>query len=152
MEKGYKVVLFFGVALAVVGSAYAQFAKPEDAIRYRTSVMFMISHHFKSIGAVVQDKAEFDQEKIASEAQTLAFLATLPWEAMTAPGSGKGETTISPDVFSKTNQFNQRINDFETATQKLAIAAETGELDKIKEQFNVVAGNCKNCHGQFRKK
>ncbi len=152
MRKRYAVIISLVLALAMMGSGYAQFSNVEDAIRYRKSVMFMIAHNFKSIGAEVQKKAGVDQARVASDAQTVAFLATLPWEAMTTPGSDQGDTTMSSAVLTKTAQFKREVSGFEDATQKMAIAAETGEIDKVKGAFGAVAGTCKSCHGGFRKR
>ncbi len=57
-----KLMLRFLVCIVVVvvvfGAAYAQFSKPDDAIRYRKSVMFLIAQHFGRMGAVVKGKAK----------------------------------------------------------------------------------------------
>ena len=45
------------VALAAALPAAAQFAKPEDAIKYRQSALSVMGTHFGRIGAVVQGKA-----------------------------------------------------------------------------------------------
>jgi cytochrome c556 len=42
---------------AVATTASAQFAKREDALKYRQSVMFVMSQHFGRIGAMVNGKA-----------------------------------------------------------------------------------------------
>jgi cytochrome c556 len=143
-------VLILAVVL-VAGGAYAQFAKPEDAIKYRKSVMVLIVTHFKRMGAVVQGKADYDKQAFAANAEVVKMMATLPWEASLAPGSDKGDTTLSPDVFSKEDDFRKIAATFEAETAKLAATAMEGDFDAVKAQFGAVAQSCKTCHKPFRK-
>ena len=48
--------------------AAAQFAKPEDAIKYRQSAFTVMATHFGRIGAVVQGKAPYDAKTTAENA------------------------------------------------------------------------------------
>ena len=68
-------------ALALAGPAAAQFAKPEDAIKYRQSVMFVMSQHAGRIGAMVQGRVPFDAKLATENAEEVAALAQLPWSA-----------------------------------------------------------------------
>jgi len=54
MKKLVKLSVCLIFVVVAVGGAYAQFAKPEDAIKYRKSVMFLIAQHFGRMGAVVK--------------------------------------------------------------------------------------------------
>ena len=141
------------VVLAVgIGFAYAQFAKPEEAIKYRKSVMTLIVQHFKGMGAVVQGKAPYDKDAFAKNAEVLEVLATLPWQATLEPGTDKGDTTLSATVFKKPDEFKKTAKTFENETAKLAQLASAGDLDGSKAQFGVVAESCSSCHKQFRTK
>ena len=144
------MVLVLAVTL-VAGIAVAQFAKPEDAIGYRKAVMVLIGQHFKRMGAVVQGKAPYDKQTFAANAALVDTLAPLPWEAVLAPGSDKGDTTLSPSVFDKSDALRQAADDFQAAAAQLALTAQDGNLDAIKNDFNAVAQNCKSCHEAFRK-
>src|SRR4051812_42476588 len=55
-EEKMKFVVPFVIAaaaLAAAAPASAQFAKPEDAIKYRQSALFVMAQHFGRIGAMV---------------------------------------------------------------------------------------------------
>ena len=147
-----RVIILVFIVVFVFGAAYAQFAKPEEAIQYRKAVMFLIAQHFKRMGAVVQGKAAYEKDNFAANAGVVEMLATLPWEATMEPGTDKGDTTMSSAVFEKSEQFKEAAKSFETATAKLAATAKSGDLDAIKAQFGAVAQNCKSCHTEFRKK
>lgn len=152
MKAITRIAVYVLIVAFAFGAAYAQFAKPEEAIKYRKAVMFLISQHIKRMGAVVQGKAAYDKDTFSANADALAMLATLPWEAMMEPGSDKGDTTLSSAVFDKPAQFKIAAESFETDAAKLAAVAEDGNLGAIKAQFGEVVQNCKMCHTDFRKK
>jgi cytochrome c556 len=143
------VLVVAGALMASV--AVAQFAKPEEAIAYRKSVMFLIGQHFKRMGAVVQGKADYDQKIFAANAEVVKTLATLPWKAMLEPGTDKGDTTMTSAVFEKKDDFMKTAEAFQTNTAYLASAAQGADLNGVKAPFNEVAQNCKACHTTFRK-
>jgi cytochrome c556 len=142
-------VVFVAGALS---GAYAQFAKPEYAIKYRKSVMFLIAQHFGRMGAMVKEKIPYNQEVFAKNAMLVETLARLPWEAVRAPGTDKGDTTLNSAVFMQPAKFKEVSQTFETQTAKLVSVAQSGDFIGIKAQFGQVGKSCKACHTQFRTK
>ena len=53
-------------AVAIAAPASAQFAKPEDAIKYRQSALFVMAQHFGRIGAMVNGRVPYDAPAAAS--------------------------------------------------------------------------------------
>ena len=139
------------VAVALSG-AYAQFAKPEHAIKYRKSVMFLIAQHFGRMGAMVKEKIPYNQEVFARNAMLVETLSRLPWEAVMAPGTDTGDTTLKSSALVQQAEFKEVSQNFETQTTKLVSAAQSGDLISIKTQFGQVGKSCKACHSQFRTK
>ena len=152
MKKVARIMIFVLIAVFVFGAAYAQFAKPEDAIKYRQSVMLLNSQHAKWMYAVVQGKAPYDKDEFSANADVVEMLTTLPWQAMMEPGTDKGDTTMSSAVFEKVEQFREAAGSFETAAAKLATTARGGDLNAVKAQFGKTVQYCKTCHTEFRKK
>jgi cytochrome c556 len=152
MKKLLLILFCFVLVAVALGGAYAQFAKPEYAIKYRKSVMFLIAQHFGRMGAVVKGKAPYDQEAFARNAMVVESLSHLPWEAFTVPGTDKGDTTLKSSVFEQLSQFNAGAQAFEAKTAKLLSTAKSGDLNAIKTQFGEVGKSCKGCHEQFRTK
>lgn len=144
-----RVTIFVLIVAFGFGAAYAQFAKPEDAIKYRKSVMFLIAQHFTRMYAVVQGKAPYDEDAFSVNAEIIKMLAILPWEASLVPGTDKG-TTLKSSVFKNQEQFRNAAESFETAAAMLASTAKGGDLNAIKAQIGKVAQSCKACHKQFR--
>lgn len=146
--KAIILVLIFGFML---GAAYAQFAKPEDAIEYRKSVMVLMQHHFNPLWAFSQGKAAYDKDALSADADLIAMLATLPWEAFMEPGTDKGDTRVTSAVFNKKAQFKEAATSFEMVSAELAARAKGGDPQAIKAQIGAVGGNCYSCHKQYRK-
>jgi cytochrome c556 len=147
-----KVVTGVMIVLVVAGVAVAQFSKPEKAITYRKSVMFLIAQHFGRMGAMVKGSRPYQKEDFAQNAAVVDMLAGLPWDAFTEPGTAEGDTTMSASVFKRPSKFKAAAQSFETDTGKLADLAASGDFDAARAQFGVVAKNCKSCHTDFRVK
>ena len=147
-----RITIFVLIIVFAFGAAYAQFAKPEEAIKYRKAVMFLVLQHFKPMGAVVQGKADYDKDAFSANADAVAKLASLPMETTLVPGSDKGDTTMTSAAFDKPGQFKKALESFKSETSRLAGSANTGDINTIKAQFGKVAQNCGACHKQFRKK
>ena len=146
--KTVAVVVIFGI---LIGAAYAQFAKPEDAIKYRKAVMTIIVQHFGRMGAMVKGKVPYDQEAFANNAAVIEKVSVLPWEAFLAPGSDKGKTTMKSSVLKNQSDFKALAQTYEMEVGKLAAAAKSGDFDAAKAQFGAVARSCKACHSKTRK-
>lgn len=147
---------FFALALAAAAAttlalpAAAQFAKAEDAIKYRQSSLFVIGQHFSRIGAMVNGKAPYDAKAAQADAEVIASLAALPWTAF-GTGTDKGAPTkAKPEVWSEHAKFDEHAKKFEAEAPKLLAAAKAGNLDQLKAAFGPTANSCKSCHDSFR--
>jgi cytochrome c556 len=140
------------VLVAMAAPASAQFAKPEDAIKYRQSALTVMSAHFGRIGAMANGRVPFDAKVAAENADIVATMSKLPWAAF-GPGTDKGSipTRAKPEVWTDQAKFKDNSEKLVAETTKLAAAAKTGNLDALKTAFSATAGACKTCHDGFRK-
>ncbi len=67
--KPIAVIAMSAVLLGATVSAHAQFAKPEDAIKYRKNSLFVMGQHFGRLGAMAQGKVAFDAKAAADKFQ-----------------------------------------------------------------------------------
>ena len=104
MKATTKGMIFLLITVFMFGAAYAQFAKPEDAIKYRKSVMFLIAQHFKRMGAVVQGKSAYEKEAFSVNADAVKMLSTLPWEATMGNSVQKANLSLSKFLFPSTKK------------------------------------------------
>ena len=141
------------VTVALALPASAQFAKPEDAIKYRQSAMFIMGQNMGRLGAMAQGRTPFDAKVAAESAATAEFMAKLPWAAF-ADGTQKGTipTRAKAEIWSDKAKFNEFSDKLQAETAKLNAAAKTGNLDTIKAAMGGVGGTCKSCHDDFQAK
>lgn len=131
--------------------ASAQFAKPEDAVKYRKSALSVMGTHFGRIGAMATGKAPFDAKAAADNADIVLTLSKLPWAAF-GPGTDQGETKAKPDIWKDPAKFKSGAEKMQAEVVKLSAAAKTGNLDTLKAAFGQTAEACKACHDTFRSK
>lgn len=138
--------------VTLAAPASAQFAKPEDAIKYRQNAMFVMGQNFGRIGAMATGKAPFDATVAANSAEVVAFMSRLPWPGF-MPGTDKGgNTKAKPDIWTEQAKFKEKNEKLMAETPKLASAAKTGNLESLKTAFSATAEACKACHDDFRNK
>lgn len=141
---GILVIVFTGIA-------YAQFAKPQDAIKYRQSAMVILAHHFGQIAAVVQGRKPFDAKEVEKNASLVDTMAKLSWDAFMVPGAEKGNTRLNASAFSKDKAgFTKDAEALMAETAKLMQASTGGNLDSVKARFGAVGKSCKACHVNYR--
>lgn len=129
--------------------AYAQFKKPEDAIKYRQNVFNVMATSFGRIGAVVKGEAPFNKDEVAKNAAVVAMLSTLPWQAF-GPGTEGGNAL--PAVWSDNAKFKSAGEKMQVAVANLNTAAQSGDQEAIKKAFGAAGATCKGCHDDFKKK
>jgi cytochrome c556 len=137
--------------LAMSAPASAQFAKPEDAIKYRQSALFVMGQHFGRVGAMANGRVPFDAKVAADNAEIVADMAKLPWAGF-GPNTDKGgNTRAKPEIWAEQAKFKEGSDKLIAESAKLAAAAKTGNLDSLKTAFAATAGTCKACHDAYRK-
>ncbi len=142
-------------AVAVLGlaaslPAAAQWQKPEDAIKYRQSVLTVIANHFGRLNAMAQGRVPFDAKVAAENATIVSDLAKLPWAAF-GEGTDKGMPNRSkPEIWSDAGKFKAAADKMVAEVAKLDAAAKSGNLDQLKAAAGGVGGSCKGCHDDFR--
>jgi cytochrome c556 len=143
------VTLAFAGAVTAMPAA-AQFAKPEDAVKYRKAAFTVMAAHFSRVGAMVQGRVPFDAAAAQANMEIANSMAKLPFAAF-GPGTDVGDTRAKPNIWSENAKFTAAANKMAEEMAKLNTAAKSGNLDQIKAAFGPVGGACKACHDDFRK-
>jgi cytochrome c556 len=128
----------------------AQFAKPEDAIKYRKATYTVMAAHFGRLGAMANGRAPYDAKAAAENADVVATLSKLPWAAF-GEGTDKGDTRAKPEIWKESAKFKEASDKMQADIAKLNVAAKVGNVDALKAAFGPAAASCKACHDSFRK-
>lgn len=152
IKKAVAVACMAACGVLATSGALAQFQKPEDAVKYRQSALFVMGTHFGRIGAMVQGKAPYDPKLAIENAEVVEAMAHLPWIGF-GPGYDKGGTTkAKPAIWSEQDKFKEHQEKLFPAVQKLTAAAKTNDLGNLKAAFGSAAETCKACHDNYRDK
>ena len=128
--------------------AYAQFNRPERAIKYRQSVMTIMASHFGRLQPFIKGAVPYDKDAVKANVSVIATLAPLPWSAFTA-GSEKN-SNAKPDIWSNAAGFKAAQQKLLEAFAGLTAAADSGDLGKVKVASTAVANACDACHDKFQ--
>jgi cytochrome c556 len=137
------------VAALVPLTAQAQFAKAEDAIKYRQGAFTVLGAHFSRIGAMVSGRAPYDAAAAAENAAVVAAVGKLPFAAF-GPGTDAGrDHRARPEIWRDAAKFKAAADRMTDAVAKLPAAA--SDPAALKTAFGAAAASCKGCHDDFRK-
>ena len=143
-------LLSAAIAITMALPAQAQFAKPEDAVKYRKNALFVMQQHWARVGAMATGKVPFDAKQAQDNMEVVSTLAKLPWAAF-VEGTDKGETRAKPEIWKEAAKFKESADKFQAEVAKVNAAAKTGSLDNLKAAFGAAGSSCKACHDSFRK-
>lgn len=150
--KAFTCIAAAATLLALAAPASAQFAKPEDAVKYRQSALSVMGTHFGRLGAMANGKVPFDAKVAADNAELVAVMAKLPWAGF-GPGTDMdSRSKAMSEVWTEQAKFKASADKLIAESTKLAAAAKTGNLDALKTSFAATADTCKSCHDAFRNK
>lgn len=141
--------LAFAAFSFVASPAFAQFARAEDAVKYRQSALSVMNVHLGRIGAMVNGRVPFDPQAALENAQIVATLSHLPWAGF-APETEKLSPKARPEIWTEQPKFKERSQNLVAETGQLVAAAKTQDVDKLKAAFRATAAACKACHDAFR--
>ena len=149
--------LFAPLVLAAATAAFAapasaQFAKPDDAVKYRQNSLFVMAQHFGRIGAMVNGKAPYDAKAAVENAEIVHVMARLPWAGFVAGTDKVGNTKARPEIWAEQARFKEHNEKLVGETGRLLAAAKTSNIENLKAAFSATAGTCKACHDDFRNK
>jgi cytochrome c556 len=145
--------LLTAVALAGLVTALpaaAQFAKPEDAIKYRKAGMTMMAAHFGRVAAMANGRVPFDAKAAAENAEIATALSKLPYAGFIA-GTDKGDTKAKAEIWTEADRFRAAATRMQDEMVKLNAAAKGSNLDALKTAAGEVGKACKSCHDDFRR-
>jgi len=149
MKKTTPAWALAALLAAAAPPAAAQFAKAEDAIKYRQGALTVLAQHFGPLGGMANGRVPFDAQSAKDNAEVVLLLSRLPWAAF---GEGHQGGDARAEIWQEREKFDARAKAFQDAAVKLAAAANAGDLAQLKQAFGAAAATCKQCHDSFKKR
>lgn len=144
-----KAIVSLLFAATVAAPVSAQFARGEDAVKYRQGALYVLAHHFTRIGAMVNGRAPYDPRAAVEHAELVAALSRLPPIGFT-PGTEKLSPKARPEIWTEQVRFKEHNDKLVNESGKLLAAAKANNLDQLKASFAATAATCKSCHDAYR--
>ena len=142
------VAALLGATVAL--PATAQFAKPEDAIKYRKAAFTVMGTHFGRVAAMANGRIPFDAKVAAENAELATMMSKLPYAGF-VEGSDKGDTKAEPKIWTEMDKFKAAATKMQDEMAKFNIVAKGGNIDAIKAAVGETGKACKACHDTYRK-
>lgn len=143
-----KKLLCSAVLAAVVLAAApvrAQFAKAEDAVKYRQAAFTVMANHMGRLAAMAKGERPFDAGAAQASARVIESMSHLPWEAFVPGSASKG---LKAEPWGDAADFKARADRLQGETAKLPAAA--ASLETLRQQVGATGAACKNCHDKYR--
>ena len=148
---GHKALPIAACALAVALPAAAQFAKPEDAIKYSQSAMVLQGSHFGRLAAMAAGRVPYDAKAATEHADVIATLNRLQFAGFVEGSDKGGNTRAKPEIWSEKDKFQAAVAKSQDDQNKLVAAVKSGNLDQVKAAVGAVGQSCKACHDSYRR-
>ncbi len=150
MKKQVAAMALTGLLAGLTtGQAQAQFAKVEDAIKYRQSVMAVQGNHMGRLAAMAKGTRPFDATQAQQSARIVDTMMKLGSEGF-VPNSAVAPSKIKGgDPWANAADFKAKNDKALEETGKLVAAS--ASLDTLKQQLGNTGGACKSCHDEYRK-
>ena len=154
MHRHMKIASVAGciaVGAAIAWPVAAQYAKPEDAVKYRKAAFTVMNSHMGRISSQLKSPTP-NMQVIQSSAQTAEVMSKLPWDAFAPNTELVADTRALPALFKNEAKAKDLALKMQEEVAKLNAVAKTGDAAAIRTQFNAAAKSCDNCHDDFRAK
>ena len=145
-----KYSTLFAAAVAVTLPAHAQFAKPEDAYKYRAAVMTLQGAHMGRINAQLRSGTP-DVQAIAGNAALLDTLNRLFFTAFPEGSDMVANSRAKPEIWKQPAKFKDLADKLNGDVARLKTAAKSGDVGATRSAFQATAQTCKACHDEFRR-
>jgi cytochrome c556 len=159
LEIDYMKRKLLSACMAVVlgtGAGYASMVlaqqKPEVLVKQRQAAMTLIGKYWGPVNGMAQGKVPFNADAADRNADFLAALAQMPWDAFHASTKDTSEKTRAlPAIYENEAKFKEYADSLMKSTAKLA-AAPKGDEAAFKAAAGEVGKSCGGCHKEFRAK
>jgi cytochrome c556 len=139
------------VATTFSAASFAQFAKPDDAAKYRQSSLSVMATHFGRVGGMAAGRIPFDAKAAQENIDIAVSMSKLPWVGFGPSGEGATlKNRAKPEIWKEQAKFKELSEKSQAELVKLQAAVKTGNLDNIKAAFGPAGASCKACHDAYQ--
>lgn len=144
--------IFLPALLVLTVTGCSREADPDSPEGMRQAAFKHLLSHSEPMAGMLNGRIAFDPQVFALHAKALEDKADAPWHYFPEPGDSDQPTAARDSVWSDPAGFTGRIEQFRSATSRLAAVALDGidSPDQVREPLQAVLQTCKACHEQYR--
>ncbi|MBK8458458.1 MAG: cytochrome c [Phyllobacteriaceae bacterium] len=121
-----------------------------DPYADRTAIMKSFGEAMKVLVPTVKGEAAYDAAAVAAALGKIGEgAAKIDVAALFPAGSNTGESIASPKIWENMADFTARMDKFKAAAAAAA-TANPADVEAFKATFGPLAGNCGECHENYR--
>ncbi|MEQ3625202.1 MAG: cytochrome c [Celeribacter sp.] len=139
-------ILAMSVLALGAGAALAE--AHMDPIKTRQEAMKTVGASTKTLAQMANGTNPFDATA-AESALTAMQEAVAEFATYFPDGSESDDSEAAPAIFTDREGFEEKVTDFQ-ADIDTALETPPSSQDELKVAFGSVAGNCKDCHENYR--
>lgn len=130
----------------------------EGVIKYRQAVYTAIGGHMSAMASIIRGDVPNDRRNASTTGYTedLVVHANAIYKLsgivprFFPEGSGKGKTQALPAIWSKNQDFQQRMKNFREAARLVTIASRSSDMEGFSAHFSKLGKECKGCHDNYK--
>lgn len=139
------------LGLAAFGSAQADEAMSNDAVKSRQMMMDGVGGAMGTLGCYMKGECELPDPVLRNLANGIAFAASIaPGKFETNTTDASVKTTVKDEIWTDWADFSGRFPAMQQAAMKLAAAA--GDKGAMGAAMGELGKSCKGCHDTYRAK
>ncbi|MER0238745.1 cytochrome c [Fulvimarina sp. MAC8] len=142
-------ITLFTIAASGMLFAASAVAQNTAPIEERQELMESNGDSAKAAGAMLKGEAEFDAAKANEILASIHDVAMKFGDYFPEDSKTGNKTEAAPAIWEQPEEFQTALTKFEEDSAA-AMEANPQDLDAFKQQFGMVAENCKGCHEDFR--
>lgn len=130
-------------------------AKPtpiEKAQQLRQAPMKLIANNFGFMNAMMKGKVDWNDGEFLARGRELGAMGQLDLMRGYLEDSYEGKTRAKPDVDLDREDFESKMDKFESQLQGIGQAANRHKVDVLKNKVKELGKSCKSCHKKYKSK
>lgn len=143
-----KALLSLLLPVILAGCGEPEDTRPGQPVAHRRQAFSRILHAFEPMGVQLR-KGRYNASDFLAWAKELNDAKDLPWQYF-APDTNYPPTHAKATVWSEPERFEANRQTFLKAAERLMLAAESRDEQRVRQAYDEVHDSCRTCHKAFK--
>ena len=148
LMKPVMAILIGGALFGGMANAHSESTGNKEA-DFRIAEMKKLGMNMGAIAKVAKGEVAYSDSLNDNAEEIAGIAANMP--KFFPEGSGVEASRAKPEIWTRPDEFQKDIEDFQAAATQLVVAVKSGDQAMIGAALKETGGTCGGCHKQFRK-